>query len=191
MFFSLRLLLRTSGGPPFESLSQSHACEGTIVYAGGCPPRAGRSRRVPFAARKVEAFAIRCPVQRSKIKASKKECFTACGEESTYQGTYSGVTFRSVSEIPLISADEKCRVLDPSGKAAKPDLPEDWTDRNGPQDVPLFWHESKPIAFYCALIDDFKFQAILDLSPGSGALMEAALTRGGSYHALCHRLSCS
>ena len=68
-------------------LDQPHAAEGYIVFEGGCPPRGGRSRRVPLAGYKVETIAVRCPVNRTKIKASKKEHFTACGEESTYQGT--------------------------------------------------------------------------------------------------------
>ena len=92
-------------------LTQNHSGEGHVVFAGGCLPRAGRSRKVPLSAKKVESIAILCPVSRSKIKANKKEQFTACGEESTYQGTYSGVSYRSGAEIPLISPLEKSKVL--------------------------------------------------------------------------------
>ena len=55
--------------------------------------------------------------------------------------------------------------------------------------APLFWNESKPIALWAAIIDDWKVSAIFDCSPGSGALMEAALTRGVVYHGLCPMLS--
>ena len=51
------------------------------------------------------------------------------------------------------------------------------------------WHESKPIALWCALLDEWKVHAVLDCSPGSGALMEAALTRGIVYHGFCLDLS--
>ena len=177
-----------------EVLKQSHAAEGLIVYEGGCPPRVGRTRRVPLSARKVESIAIRCPVMRAKIKATKKESFTACGEESTYQGTYTGVTFRPLSEIPMISSAEKAKLMaslvvhgpgsagPPGGQA--PTLPDEWLERHG-QDTPLFWNESKPIALWCALIDDWKVQAVFDITPGSGALMEACLTRGVLYYGIC------
>ena len=56
-----------------DVLSQAHACEATIVYTGGCPPRAGRSRRVPLSGRKVETVAIRCPVQRTRISLRGRE----------------------------------------------------------------------------------------------------------------------
>ena len=173
-----------------DVLSQAHACEATIVYTGGCPPRAGRSRRVPLSGRKVETVAIRCPVQRTRIKATKKETFTACGEESTYQGTYTGVAFRASLEIPLISLGEKSKVMDPNSVLSLPRAPEDWVERNG-EDCPLFWGESKPIALWCAILDEWKVQAVLDCSPGSGALMEAALTRCILYHGLCVELSLS
>lgn len=161
-----------------------------MVYAGGCPPRAGRSRKTPLSAKKVEAIAILCPVQRSKINCTKKEQFTACGEESTYQGTYSGVNYRSTAEIPLISPQEKMNILVQSPQSnSPPTLPDDWTEKFGSEHVPLFWNESKPIALWAALIDDWKISSIFDCTPGSGALMEAALTRGVAYHGLCQVLS--
>ena len=164
-----------------------------MVFAGGCPPRAGRSRKVPLSAKKVESIAILCPVSRSKIKANKKEQVTACGEESTYQGTYSGVSYRSGAEIPLISPLEKSKVLPQSTVQSpqytgQPVPPDDWAERNG-SDIPLFWSESKPIALWAAVIDDWKVATIFDCSPGSGALMEAAMTRSVFYHGLCLVLS--
>eukprot|EP00438_Fugacium_kawagutii_P030956 Skav228890 [mRNA] locus=scaffold194:166018:168645:+ [translate_table: standard] len=167
-----------------EILQQQHTSELTLVFTGGCPPRTGRSRRVPLSARKVETAAVRCPVQRTRIKAIRKESFNATGEESTYQGTYTGVAFRATAEMPLIAKDEKLKVLDPRGTVSLPSLPDDWVEKNG-DDMPLYWNESKPIAFWCALLDDWKVQSVLDLTPGSGALCEASLTRGIQYHGLC------
>ena len=83
---------------------------------------------------------------------------------------------------------EKSKLLDPNNILSVPKLPEDWVERNG-EDCPLFWHESKPIALRCALLDEWKVHAVLDCSPGSGALMEAALTRGIVYHGFCLDLS--
>ena len=171
-----------------ELLTQPHTSELTVVFTGGCPPRTGRSRRVPLSARKVETAATRCPVQRNRIKATRKEAFNATGEESTYQGTYTGVEYRSINEMPLIAKDDKLNILDPKRVLSPPTLPDEWDEKNG-QDVPLYWQESKPIALWIALLDDWKVQAIMDLSPGSGALCEAALTRGILYHGLCQTLS--
>ena len=83
---------------------------------------------------------------------------------------------------------EKAKLLDPNAVVSMPKLPEDWVERTG-QDCPLFWQESKPIALWCALLDDWKVHAVLDCSPGSGALMEAALTRGIMYYGFCIDLS--
>jgi len=162
-------------------LAHSHTEELCLIYSGGCVPRAGRVRRVPLGAKKVETAVLRFPAQRTKIKTTKKENFTSCGEATTFQGTFSGVTFRPVSELPLIAADEKKKIF-PAAPAVP--APEPWKECHG-EDVPLFWQEAKPIEFYLALLDEFKGQAVLDLTAGSGALMEACLTRGIQYHGVC------
>ena len=82
-------------------------------------------------------------------------------------------------ELPLMSLTEKAQVL---GSAAPP---EDWTDRFGDNAVPLFWQESKPISFFNAILDEYKVTAVFDVTAGSGAFMEASLTRGVVYHGLC------
>lgn len=167
-------------------LSQPQTEEIHVIYTGGCPPRAGRTRRTPFTAKKVETAVVRFPVSRLRIKTAKKERFTSCGEATNYQGTYSGVKFRPASELPLISSQEKGKVLAtavpavPAVKAA----PDTWRDLHG-EDVPLFWQEGKPICFYIALLDELKIKAVFDVTPGTGALMEACLTRGVQYHGLC------
>ncbi|CAE7746104.1 lsk1, partial [Symbiodinium sp. CCMP2592] len=165
-------------------LNQQHTEECTIVYSGGCPPRTGRTRRVPLAAKKVETGAVKFPVARTKIQTTKKGSFTVCGEASTYQGTYSGVEYRAVSEMPLVSADTKKKIIAPATTGDLPTPPEDWQDRHG-SDVPLFWNESKPIAYWNAIIEEFCAEAVFDLTAGTGALMEASLTAGIAYHGLC------
>ncbi|CAL1141143.1 unnamed protein product [Cladocopium goreaui] len=71
------------------------------------------------------------------------------------------------------------------GSAASAAPPEDWTDRFGDNAVPLFWQESKPISFFNAILDEYKVTAVFDVTAGSGAFMEASLTRGVVYHGLC------
>eukprot|EP00438_Fugacium_kawagutii_P000049 Skav202750 [mRNA] locus=scaffold3516:24380:31633:+ [translate_table: standard] len=162
-------------------LSQPQTEEIFLIYSGGCPPRAGRARKVPLAARKVESAALRFPAQRSKFKTIKKENFTSCGEATTFQNTYSGVSFRPASELPLITSSEKVKILPVSAAQAAPAA---WQESHN-DDVPLFWQEGKPINFYLAILDEFKIKACFDATAGSGALMEACLTRGVQYHGCC------
>ncbi|CAL1168962.1 unnamed protein product [Cladocopium goreaui] len=163
-------------------LAQPQSEEMHLVYSGGCIARAGRMRRIPLGARKIETAAVRFPTQRVRVKTSKRENFTSCGEATTFQGSYSGVEFRSSYELPLMSLTEKAQVL---GSAASAAPPEDWTDRFGDNAVPLFWQESKPISFFNAILDEYKVTAVFDVTAGSGAFMEASLTRGVVYHGLC------
>lgn len=141
-----------------------------------------------MSARKIESAATRFPAQRARIKTTKKEHFTSCGEATTFQGTYSGVCYRSLGELPLIDAAAKAKILAACpGAPAAPAVtavPDPWKDNHG-EDVPLFWQEAKPISFYLALIDDMQVKAVFDMTAGSGALMEAALTRGIQYHGVC------
>ena len=154
-----------------------------VIYAGSCPARAGRMRRLPLAARKIETAALRFPVARTRVKTCKKESFNSCGEATSFQPTYSGVSFRSVKELPLISLAEKQKVFPQAIPAVQP-APDQYQEEHG-SDQPLFWQESKPIALWLALLDELKIQCVFDVTAGSGALMEACLTRGILYHGLC------
>lgn len=98
---------------------------------------------MPLGAKKVETAALRFPAQRTKIKTIKKENFTSCGEATTFQGMFSGVTFRPVSKLPLIACDEKKKVLPAAPAVPAPDC---WKESHG-EDVLLFWQEAKPIEF--------------------------------------------
>ena len=89
-----------------------------------------------------------------------------------------------LSRLLRAAPSEKAKVL---ARSEVPQAPEDWQDRNG-TDVPLFWQEGKPIRFYLSVLDEFKIKAAFDVTAGSGALMEACLTRGVLYHGLCQAL---
>ena len=84
-----------------------------------------------------------------------------------------------LKELPLISFEEKKKIL---GSAVP--APDEYRE-NHHDDQPLFWQESKPIALWLALLDELRIQSVFDVSAGSGALMEACLTRGIQYHGLC------
>ena len=161
----------------------SSADEIAIIYEGGCVARAGRMRRLPFAARKVETGVIRMPVSKTRMKISKKHQFTSCGEATTFQTTFSGVAWRKCREMPTIPLCEK-RNVHASSVPAVPAAPDQYVEEHG-DDQPLFWQESKPIALFTALLQELNIQAVLGVTPGSGACMEAALTLGLPYHGFC------
>ena len=137
-----------------------------MIYSGGCPARAGRMRRLPFSAKKLESAVLRFPVARGRLKTCKKESFNSCGEATNFQPTFSGVAFRKAKELPLISLEEKKKVFGGSAVPAPDDYQESHHD-----DQPLFWQESKPIALWLALLDELRIQSVFDVSAGSGALM--------------------
>ena len=56
-------------------LAQPQSEEMHLVYSGGCIARAGRMRRIPLGARKIETAAVRFPTQRVRVKTSKRENF--------------------------------------------------------------------------------------------------------------------
>ena len=166
--------------------SQTLTDELCLIFTGSCVPRAGRMRRVVLGAKKIEMAGIRFPCSRSRLKTAKKENFNSCGEATNFQGTFSGVSFRPLSELPLIKMNEKEKVLASAVPAvtAVPQAPDAWRDAHG-EDLPLFWQEGKPISLFLAILDEFKIKAVFDCTVGTGALMEACLTRGVLYHGLC------
>ena len=66
-------------------LSLPQTEEVAVIYSGGCLARAGRMRRIPFSAKKLEAGVLRFPVSRSRLKTCKKQSFNSCGEATNFQ----------------------------------------------------------------------------------------------------------
>lgn len=87
-----------------------------------------------------------------------------------------------VAKLPKIALDQKPAAL-PGGDSPSP-APAKWDETHG-DGVPLFWRESKAVEFWSALIDDFHFNAVVDLTPGSGALAEASIRKGVAYLGVC------
>ena len=59
-------------------------------------------------------------------------------------------------------------------------LPIKW-ERRGLRGVPLFWCETKSVTAWVQVLEDTMSQAVVDLSPGSGALAEACMKMGAQY----------
>ena len=59
-------------------------------------------------------------------------------------------------------------------------LPAKW-ERRGLRGVPLFWCETKSVTAWVQVLEDTMSQAVVDLSPGSGALAEACMKKGAQH----------
>ena len=75
-----------------------------------------------------------------------------------------------------MSPEEKQKIFKDEGSP----LPSKWQKR-GFRGVPLFWCETKSVTAWSRVLEDTMTQAVVDLSPGSGALAEACMKMGAQY----------
>lgn len=75
-------------------------------------------------------------------------------------------------QIHLINFEEKKKVLQVVLAA-----PDDYQEIHG-DDLPLFWQESTQIVLFMAVLDELHMKSCFDMTPGSGAFMEACLSLG-------------
>lgn len=91
---------------------------------------------------------------------------------------------RGTRDLPKISCSDKEKICTAGSGGVSP--PGHLSEKG----VPLFWHESKPVIFWTALLHDFDIKAVFDLTPGSGALASACLSAGCLYYGIignaCH-----
>jgi hypothetical protein len=130
-----------------------------------------RMRNTVLSANRIENGCRCLPVARSKLKIVKRE--------NNFQKCFGSTVFGT--EIPRVVAKEKCKIF-PARKP--PNLPESWVEEHG-RTEPLCWQEDKPIEVWKSIISDYKIKAIFDLTPGAGALAEAALSECIVYHGVC------
>ena len=159
---------------------RDYLAEVWLLYQGRMT-RTGRARRTVLGSDSREVAHIGLPCARTKLKVQPRESMNACGESSTFNSTYSGIPLRQAAELPLIQVNSKKDILGVEITEA----PDDWTEMHGAKVQPLFWQEGKPIQFWVALLTDLNVKAVFDLTPGSGALAEAAMSLGASYHGVC------
>lgn len=165
--------------------SRDHACEAWIVYAGRTERTKAdseadftRTRHVVLGARNKEVGFIYLPVPATRLRCKDRSAFNTCGESTTHHGSYTGVEMRRTKNLPRISpADKGCVFAESQGSAMQPDS---WQGA-----VPLFWQESKSVAFFQTLFSDLDVGAVMDLTPGSGAAAEACLQMGAQYLGVC------
>jgi hypothetical protein len=150
-----------------------HGVDLLLLYVGVHAP--GRTRKVALNACTVETVMLYTPFSRAQLAAKPREVFNLLGETSTHDVTYSGVPFKSRTHAPRISDADKKAIL-PSAVGA----PDQVKLKLGGCDL-LYWQESKSPEIWGQLLEDFDIEAVFDVSPGTGALLEAALRKGVRY----------
>ena len=80
------------------------------------------------------------------------------------------------TSLPRISPSDKLKIFPDATDV----LPKRWTD-SVTAGVPAFWGETKSVATWERLLDEVDGGACVDLSPGSGALASACMSRGIQY----------
>ena len=153
-----------------------------VFYAGGAATSGGN--KIFMGAKLHEVAYVKLPCLRQRITVEeRKDKFVPTGADTTNCSTFANVPLPSVVDLPRISATEKASVFPLGSSEENPPraaCPEKW-DFGG---VPMFWRESKPLEFWIALLKMFNARAVVDFTPGSGALATAAMSQGAKYTGL-------
>ena len=150
------------------------------------------SRRMAYASNLRETMYLALPkIKRSGISIKSRVGFNKCGEESSHNLTYSGVTLRSIFEMPTLSIDLKKQIIGNSSvQTCYPDKAEVEAFRISCAGVPLTWHETKSVEFFKQVLADLPdVKYIFDFCPGSGAAAFGALCNDMHYECICANTS--
>ena len=119
---------------------------------------------------------VTLPNSRGKFTCKDRPSgFNGAGEASSHFTSMTGVALPPRTRLPRISADEKAKVFGKSGC-----LPPKWT-KSIPAGCPMFWGETKSVAFWQQMLTELDVKTVVDMTPGSGALADASMRLGCSY----------
>ena len=156
--------------------SSQEACEVVTVYSASPGYQPGK-HRVFFGSKNVEVLNLLFPICRAKME-TKDRSKSVASEETTHFVSYTGVQPLAHTAFPLMPEGEK-RAMD-NLEAADLVAPPKWKS-SGMPGVPMFWNESKSVLFWSQFLDDIKASLVVDVTPGSGSLAQAAMQRGIPY----------
>ena len=123
---------------------------------------------------------VTCAGNRSKLKVQERAGVVAkAGEESSHWTSYTGVTMPSRSSLAQMNVDDKAQIF---SAATKP-LPDKWV--KACPGVPLFSGETKSKTFWHQIIAEHCVKAVVDVTPGAGALAEACMEMDTHYVGIC------
>ena len=137
-------------------------------------------RKVAFGGVNRETMHACLPTCRTNMKAQPRDSFKLCGEKSTHELTYSGVSVKTLVELPRLSSSDKQQITGREEKVA-----DELLDEIGARGVPLFWGDWLPIQFYAGVFRDFGVTDVFDLSSGQGGAAVGAYYANVNYEGVC------
>ena len=151
--------------------------EATIIYA----PPAGKDPRFPkrklFAGFENEAIRGVLPVRKIHMTTKPREHYSACGESSTHNTSYTNVPVRQFTSLPRMSVTAKEEMLG----GTLPVYTDEVVAACGARGHPLFPQEVKDVDLFCGLYEDYNIDHVWDLTIGSCAAACAAAAIGIQY----------
>lgn len=159
----------------------SGVAEFMVVYDAA--PSATFLRKNFMSQRNVEVGHVRMPIGRSKVSVkTRAEGFGASGETSSTYTSYSGVKAIPRTHLSKITVADKAKIFPDETNPP----PKRWSSSvSESPGVPLFWLETKSVAFWGQLLDDLSVKCVVDASPGSGLLAQTCMSKGIHYFGMC------
>ena len=119
---------------------------------------------------------VHLPVSRNKMVCKDRPAgFNASGESGSHFTSMTGIAMTPRTRLPRISVEEKAKIFGKSGC-----LPDRWL-KHIPAGCPLLWGETKSVTFWIQVLTEMNAKCVVDVTPGSGALAEAAMILGILY----------
>ena len=132
---------------------------------------------------------ISLPVARTAVAIKERGNATSAWGATTHDVVYSGVVPVPWDGLPMISRDDKARVMNKRVvSASTPDDEVPIPSRkvfDADRGLPLYWAERKPVELWEDILWSLDAQVVVDLSPGSASVGRACLRAGIQYVALC------
>ena len=182
----------------FLKMQQSGACNVLLGFDGGIKEARDQMNKLPspqeivivyssswneWAKRHVflgscnsELGYVTLPMSRCKWPCKERPVgFKGAGEKTSHSTSMTGVAMTPRTRLPRIGVEDKAKVFGASGR-----LPAKWV-KNIPAGCPLFWGETKSVAYWVQTLTELNAKCVVDVTPGSGALAEAAVSMGIQY----------
>ena len=136
-----------------------------------------------MSARNWESVFVELPTPRTTWTVESTDEFTGSGEEDTHATTLSGVPPLTWWQQPLISDEDKKKVIGvtPSSTVQKPH----YKIFDATVGQPLFWNERMPMPYWSNVLKRFKIKKVINFSPGCGMLERVCLEQSIPCVSVC------
>jgi hypothetical protein len=140
------------------------------------------TRKLAFSNSNRECILVYRPVSKKKTSSQPRSQYNACGEQSTFDLTYSGVQLRTLGELPKLTTEDKKKMM-----GSELDIPLSYNEEVDPaaEGVPFSWAETKPVAWWGSFFTDLGIDQIFDTCTGSTAAATGAFYANLQYDGVC------